>query len=118
MAAKNSRNNTTVSSKKATENTEPKNKSNNPEHTKEKQISPKEIKESLGQYYKNVSVYIHYVNDLGLMFYPNESKNLSLQPEKEIKNSEDLKKSLKLNIIKQLTKSEYDKEEQSNYQIR
>ena len=70
------------------------------------------------RYYKNVSPYIHYVNDLGLMFYPSESKDLTLEKTQTINLSKDLKQSLRSGIIKQITRSEYEKEEKTQYLIR
>jgi len=115
MAATKSKKDTTKFSRKETENLEKKTDSSS-EQTKKTNTVVRQ--EALGQYYKNISIYIHYVNDLGLMFYPNESKNLSLETENKIKNSVDLKKSLDLNILQQLTKSQYESEEKITYQVR
>jgi hypothetical protein len=73
---------------------------------------------SLGAFYKNVSGYVHYVNDLSLQFSINECKDLSLVDEVLIKKSKDLANSIQKNLVVQLTRDDYEVESKKPFNIR
>jgi len=74
--------------------------------------------QNLGPYYQNISGYVHYINDLNLQFSMNECKDLSSKDEMTILKSRDLNNSLQKNLVKQLTKNEYDIESVKPFNVR
>ena len=65
---------------------------------------------------QNITLGYHFVSDIGLQFSPRQVVDLTWEDQKVIKNSNNLKESLRNGVLRQLSESEYQKTMQMQYE--